>query len=378
MLKVLVAGDFIPHCRTIELVRKKRLKEIFGEFLPLLSETDYNVIDLECPIIMDDKVKGIHKSGPLLKMEPCAAEVLKEAGFNLVTLANNHFYDYGETGVNDTLAVCRRQELATVGGGKSAEEAAAIYYVVVKNKTLAFINCCEHEFSVATEGHGGTNPLDPVGNYYQIQQAKAKADYVIVIVHGGHELYQLPSPRMQQTYRFFADAGADVVINGHPHCYSGYEVYRGTPIFYSLGNFSLDMQNPSKSIWNEGYCVILNLEDSGISFSLYPFIQGYEHPGVRFMNSSEKHEFEKRIEELNYQIADSHLLEEEFRKLISKRGRGMLSYFEPYTNEALRILYYKRCLPSWWGRKRLLTLMNLIRCEAHRDIVLGALKDKNN
>ena len=60
-----------------------------------------------------------------------------------------------------------------------------------------------------------------------------------MIVHGGHECYNLPSPRMQKQYLFYADQGADIVVGHHTHCISGYEVYKGVPIYYSLGNFCL-------------------------------------------------------------------------------------------------------------------------------------------
>ena len=73
-----------------------------------------------------------------------------------------------------------------------------------------------------------------------IQIAKEDNDLVIVIVHGGREHYQLPTPKQRERFRFYADAGADFVVGHHTHCYSGYEIYKGKPIFYSLGNFIFD------------------------------------------------------------------------------------------------------------------------------------------
>ena len=93
-------------------------------------------------------------------------------------------------------------------------------------ETLAIINCCEHEFSIADDDSAGANPLNPIQQYYKIKEARLNADYVLVIVHGGHEMYQLPSLRMVDTYRFFIDAGADAVVNHHQHCFSGYETRR--------------------------------------------------------------------------------------------------------------------------------------------------------
>src|SRR5690606_22347516 len=88
------------------------------------------------------------------------------------------------------------------------------------------------------------NPIDIIDNVKQINEARGIADYVFVIVHGGHEFFNLPSPRMQKLYRFYAEQGADIVIGHHTHCIGGYETYKGVPIYYSLGNFLFTKQNP--------------------------------------------------------------------------------------------------------------------------------------
>ena len=136
-----------------------------------------------------------------------------------------------------------------------------ILYKEIGDKKLAVINCCEHEFSIATETTAGSNPLNPISQYYAIKEAKEKADYVLVIVHGGHEHYQLPSTRMQETYRFFIDVGADAVVNHHQHCYSGYEYYNGKPIMYGLGNFCFDEGLKKTKQWHEGYIVEISFTE---------------------------------------------------------------------------------------------------------------------
>lgn len=101
------------------------------------------------------------------------------------------------------------------------------------------------------------------------------------LYHGGKEHYQLPTPRMQKDYRFFVDAGADVVINHHQHCYSGYEQYNDKYIFYGLGNFCFE-STLRNSIWNEGYMLKLKFEDI-ISFELIPYVQCDDKAGVFIM-----------------------------------------------------------------------------------------------
>ena len=132
---------------------------------------------------------------------------IRYAGFNCCTLANNHILDQGKQCCLDTIEVLCNSSIDTVGAGKNATEAERVLYKDLCGETLAIINCCEHEFSIADETSAGANPLNPIRQYYIIQEARKKADYIIVIIHGGHEHFQLPTIRMQDTYRFFIDVG---------------------------------------------------------------------------------------------------------------------------------------------------------------------------
>ena len=73
----------------------------------------------------------------------------------------------------------------------------------IAGEKLAVINICENEWTIATKTSGGSAPLNLITNIHKIAEAKKNSDYVLVIVHGGTEHYQLPSPRMKETYRFF-------------------------------------------------------------------------------------------------------------------------------------------------------------------------------
>ena len=75
---------------------------------------------------------------------------------------------------------------------------------------------------------------------------------------------------MKKKYRFLADAGADLIVNHHQHCYSGYEVYNGVPIFYGIGNFYFDNARRRDSTWNYGFMLNLDIEEN-ISFEIASF-----------------------------------------------------------------------------------------------------------
>ena len=370
-MKILIAGDFCPMDRVAKLIDKEDYESVFGEVIKYTQQADYSIVNLEAPIV-ETEANPIEKCGPNLKCTSKAIKALKYAGFGMATLANNHFYDYGDDGVKQTLDACQKEGIDVVGGGMNITDAAKIFYKEIKGVKVAIVNCCEHEFSIATEKSGGSNPLNPIQQYYSIQEAKRNAARVIVIVHGGHEHYQLPSPRMKETYRFFVDAGADAVINHHQHCYTGYEVYNGKPIFYGLGNFCFDRGEQTSKNWKEGYMVMLYISDSGINYDLIPYVQAHKAPGIKIID--DRKEFESDITSFNEIIADDSKLKEKRQKWMDKSYKYQYLLLEPYQNRYLKALYVRGLLPSFIGKKKRLMILNYLKCEAHIERVIYSLK----
>lgn len=379
-MKIVVTGDYCPWERVAKDFSQGDYSAIEA-LLPIFSQADYSIVNLECPILHGGEMP-IVKSGPHMHADSRALEALKGVGTSCVTLANNHFRDFGDEGVLNTLSELSAYGIDYAGGGSNLSDAAAVLYKKIGNETLAIVNCCEHESSIASAEHCGSNPLNPIQQYYAIQEAKQKANYVLVIVHGGVEHYQLPPPRMQETYRFFIDAGADAVINHHQHCYSGYEIYRGKPIFYGLGNLCFD-RSKRNSPWNEGYLLELTLgkeiENEGISelvnrsFRLIPYRQCDAEPKVVIYDKDEKRAFEQRIEELNAIITDSAELQARYEKLLCDTSRRYRFYVEPYRSHLAKFLYRNNFLPSFMRRKYMV-VANVIECESHRERLLDALR----
>ena len=206
-MKILIAGDFAPRARLAKQIENKKFSEVFSENIrEIIKSADFSFVNFESPIV-ETGYKPIPKCGPNLRCTKEAAEAVRYAGFTGVTMANNHILDYGTEGLHKSVECCKDQGLDVVGVGEDLKDAEEIFYIEKDGKTLAVINCCEHEFTIATDTEAGANPLNPVRQFYAIHKAKNIADYVLVIVHGGHEMFQLPSPRMVETYRFFIDAG---------------------------------------------------------------------------------------------------------------------------------------------------------------------------
>lgn len=372
-MKVLIAGDYCPSGRVEHLINREGYASVFGDVQSIIKDSDYSIVNFECPVVSRQQTP-IEKLGPNLKCSPQGAEALQWAGFKCVTLANNHFLDYGPEGVKETLETLDSYGIDYVGGGMNLGEASSILYKEINGKTLAVINCCEHEFSIAIEKTAGSNPLNPVQQYYAIREAKDKADYVLVIVHGGHEHFQLPSLRMQETYRFFIDAGADAVVNHHQHCYSGYEVWHGKLIFYGLGNLCFDNPLVQSGIWTEGYCVSIEFSDNSPAFILHPYKQCTNDFIIKLLDHNA---FNDRLEELNAIIATPVSLQIALEEYYESSSKYYGNIFEPFYNRIYLAAKHRGWLPSFISKKRKLVASNFVNCEAHRDKLIWWLNHNN-
>lgn len=177
------------------------------------------------------------------RADPDLISVYQELGVDLAVLANNHVYDYGETGLQDTLDTFRSAGLPYVGAGENIAEASAIFYAELDGCTVAYIAGCRVEW--AAETRGATESQSGVFRTAEsnalicqrIAEAKEKADFVVVYEHWGMEGDTVLEEYQTDSGREFIDAGADVVVGDHPHVVQGIEWYNGKPIFYSMGNY---------------------------------------------------------------------------------------------------------------------------------------------
>lgn len=366
-MKLLIAGDYCETFRVKECVANGDYSRIFGKIKDTISKMDYSIVNFEFPIVCDEKrTQKVYKCGPTLRGSLSSVDALKYVGFNCCTLANNHILDQGADCCLDTKKILQEAGIDTVGAGDTLTSAGNVLYKHIGDITLAIINCCEHEFSIAHSDSPGANPLNAVHQYYKIKEARENADFVVVIVHGGHEHYQLPSIRMKETYHFFIDAGADAVINHHQHCYSGYEVYNKKPIFYGLGNFCFDWEGRIDGIWNEGFFLVLNLrKEKEIDYEIIPFKQCGKNVGIYPLEDDTS--FHSTIEKLNNIIKSDSKLSAHNKAYYLTEESSILNKYEPYNNRVLRRLYGMGILPSVTTKKQLLAIWNYIECESHRD-----------
>ncbi|CAN5396065.1 hypothetical protein BH10BAC5_BH10BAC5_11420 [soil metagenome] len=368
---VFICGDLAPVGKV-----KPQAEIVTHDLKKVISDSSVRIVNLECPLT--NSSTQVKKSGPPLKASPEQIKILTNIGFNVAALANNHIMDLGEEGISDTISICRNNNIETVGAGKNAKEASKILYLHSEGLNIGIINLCEQEFSIAFENIAGANPADPVSAFYQIREAKERSDYVLVIFHGGHEYYNLPSLRIKKLFRYFADCGADAVIGHHPHRIGGYEVYEGKPLFYSLGNFLFDDDNEPE-FWYEGIGVNLIVSrHNTVEFSIYPFEQCKGEPEVKLMNENDRNRILLEIEKLNEIIADDGLLEKNWKEFAGRSSDNIIKNLMNMSR-AKRLLYNKNIFKeSLINEEHLINLLNLTRCESLRDVTIYSVKNKLN
>lgn len=361
-MKILITGDLVVRGDY------NASEQIDQKVIDLFSESDYRIVNLEAPLTESNY--KIPKTGPHIKgSKKSTQDILKTLQINIATLANNHLKDFGEQGALDTIDFCRKQGIQTVGAGKNREDASKILYLNGDNSRVAIINIAENEWATASENEAGANGMHLISDIRKIREAKTNAAVVIIIVHGGHEHYSLPSPGMRELYRFYAEEGADLVIGHHTHCISGNEVYKGTPIYYSLGNF-LFPSNINNSEWFKGLILEIEIEENKIKTNIHTALVDKESFEISLANEPQQREVNNQIAEYSSIITDDIMLNKAWMNFISQSRNLYLYYWSPLSfmkSGNLKSMLNKLKL-NFLNKNGLLLYQNLIRCESHREL----------
>jgi len=239
-------------------IRNGHTEIVSNEVKQLIEAHDIASFNFEGPIELSSG-EPIVKAGVHLCQHPKAAEAVKEAGFNVASLANNHICDYGADALSGTLKAF--SDIDVVGAGATFEQANALRKRCINGIEVGLLAYCEAEFGALMEEQGqyGYAWVNHPRVNEAIRGAKAEVDVLLVQVHAGVEGVDLPLPEWRQRYRELIGNGADAVIAHHPHVPQGWELYAGKPIYYSLGNFYFDLPRADTN-WDRGYMVSLTYD----------------------------------------------------------------------------------------------------------------------
>lgn len=225
----------------------------FEAVQPVLAESDLRFGNLELPLT--DRGTAARKDY-VFRAPPAVAAGLRYGGFDLLSLANNHVLDYGVEGLLDTITALDRAGIAYTGAGRTPDEAYAPRLLTVKGiriAVLAYLNVPNDSISgwvaqsfAALPGRPGVAWGTPEAVRRDVAAAKAQADLVLVSLHSGFEYTGSVNATQRSLARAAIDAGAALVLGGHPHVLQGVEFYQGVPVIYSLGNFIFDLDDDDR------------------------------------------------------------------------------------------------------------------------------------
>jgi len=252
---MMAVGDILPHpsWQSIELP----ISKLLDGAMTTLFGADLVVGNLETPLT-DKAEPTANKNKDSIRVgrefvfkaeSPGVAQGLKDAGFAVLTLANNHMLDYREAGLRDTLARLKAAGIATAGAGLDFEGAVRPCTVKVKGMEVVFLSASDvvPKDYEATPTRPGIASMKDDNAFMERVKATRKANpkaLLVLCLHWGVEASFSPTGRQKELAHAFIDAGADLIIGHHPHRMQGVELYKGKPIFYSLGNFQFDCKSP--------------------------------------------------------------------------------------------------------------------------------------
>ncbi len=241
-VKLAFMGDINLGRRVADLLQKNGTPWAFQACKPFLDEADLAVANLESPV--GDGGKKYAEKSVYLKGRPQDLDALSYGGIGLVTLANNHVLDYGPDVMAQTVDGLDRRGILHTGLVSSSGKSQEPVYVAVQGVTLAFLaycSVCPGEFEPGKNRPGVEVALSSV-MLPEIKKARAKADFVIVLVHWGTEYFGV-NALQKKLAQSLHKGGADMVIGAHPHVPQKIQRIGKTLVAYSLGDFLFDLSH---------------------------------------------------------------------------------------------------------------------------------------
>ncbi|NIK77305.1 poly-gamma-glutamate synthesis protein (capsule biosynthesis protein) [Paenibacillus castaneae] len=232
-------GDLLIGEYVNAVMQQEGYDFLYKNALLYLSEPDLTAGNLEYPVTN----RGIPAEGKeyVYKGSPDALPALRDAGFDIVNLANNHTLDQGIEGLQDTMKYLDEAGISHMGAGNNDTEAFAPVIKEVRGIKVAYIGLSRVIPTLAWKADknvaGVAETYDTRRAVAAIAKAKEQADIVVVMVHWGNMGVDQPLQYQKDYGKEYIDAGADLVIGSHPHVLQGFETYKGKWIAYSLGNF---------------------------------------------------------------------------------------------------------------------------------------------
>jgi gamma-polyglutamate biosynthesis protein CapA len=239
------------------------------------------------------------------RADPEAMKGLSFAGFDIVSLANNHAFDYDREAFEDTMERLKEAEIAYTGAGFNQQEAHSVTILTLKdNQTkIGFLGYTEflYNYAFAQENRSGVSFLSEENLERDIKKAKDQVDFLVVTFHYGDEYQKNPNEKQKDLSRKAIDSGADIIIGHHPHVTQSIELYQGKFIVYSLGNLIFDQYFSEETM--KGFMFEIEIEGKEVVKAKkidYEMNEFYQPEVVEKFCFLPKQSFSGNLESLNF------------------------------------------------------------------------------
>lgn len=236
VVEMLCLGDLMLHSRYNEIAAERGADFVFEKISSVLRQPDILFGNLE--VVMSDTGDAV--SGKLcLRGAGDYLQALKTHNFDIVSLANNHAFDFGADACADMETRLAALGIATVGVGNNLQESRQLKIIEkggVRFGFLAYSSRTTKGSAYAEQGSPGVAPLDVDMVLEDVALNRHEVDHLVVSLHWGVEYAEYPTPDQMKIGHSIIDAGARLIIGHHPHIIQGYEKYKDGVVLYSLGN----------------------------------------------------------------------------------------------------------------------------------------------
>ncbi|TQE73780.1 CapA family protein [Leptospira noguchii] len=307
LLKLLAGGDVMFNWGIRDTIRKH------GEIAPveglrsLFNEADFRMINLETPVVASKTEES--KKAYIFTAHEKDLNSLKYLGVDMVFLGNNHSFDHGQQGMNETLDILNKNNILFVGAGKKLPEVLEPLNLNLKGSDLRIhsVTAIAEQAHYATSTRSGVAPfLFPSLKATFIEKTILPKNYPtsirIVSLHWGVEYSPFPTSDQRKIARALIDSGVKIVIGHHPHIPQGVEVYKEGVILYSLGNLIFGSRN---SYLNHNLIALLHIRRNRLErVELVPIFGKFqkEDHKIRPVTGSEAREFLHEISVLSAEL----------------------------------------------------------------------------
>ena len=323
---LVACGDIGLYGRLEKKLLREGPSSILGATIDVFKNADFVFGNLEGPVSDSGQRHSLPPPYPALRMNPKSISFLKEGGFDIVSLANNHMLDYGAEALLDTSERLDGAGILHFGAGKNEDEAYAPIIANIKGVGIGFIGFHEGG-AVAKPDRPGACLFNKKNAINAIRELRKRVDIVVVSFHFGFDYFTCPSPYHIRLCRRFIDEGADLILGHHPHVPQAVEKYKNGLIAYSLGNFAFYLGNGPPKKADEGFILKVNVTRSGIgNYAIIPY-ELDKDLALKLLEGSELKQKIREYQKLSDALKDYRILKQQWYESLRNFYLGYLMYY---------------------------------------------------